>query len=347
MPKKTRKTPVRRVAKGVKNKPKKIERNYSPEDLLKAVNLVREGMKMYKAAMKCNVPKTTLSRKIHGYENVGARKGPSTVLTQEEEDDLVTWILYNAAHGEPVSKRKLLDCVKKYVISKNRKTPFTNGRPGKHWYQSFMKRHPNLSERVAQSLTKARASVCEQDIRTWFSKIKENHEKKHLLNIPPERIFNLDESAFQIVPSDNVVLAEKGAKFVYKVASTDKTNVTILTTISAAGKLLPPMMLFNLKYPPKKQILEKIPSHWEVGNTEKGWMTAVSFFQFIKNIFHKWLTENNVDLPVILYADKHTSHFSPEVLRFCRQKCIELTPLYPNSTHFASRVMSDYLEYSN
>lgn len=110
-----------------------------------------------------------------------------------------------------------------------------------------------MSERVAQSLTKSSAAVTLEDVEDWFSKIKKNLEEKNLLNISPHRMLNLDESAFQIVPSDNIVLTKKSVHSVHKVISNEKACLTVLCTISAAGQLLPPTIMFKLKNPPKKK----------------------------------------------------------------------------------------------
>lgn len=80
-------------------------------------------------------------------------------------------------------------------------------------------------------------------------------DSKGLLNISSDRIFNLDESAFMLVPKDNSVLTEKGAKSVHQIVSgNEKTCLTVLYTACASGELLPPMMLFDLKKVPKKAL---------------------------------------------------------------------------------------------
>jgi hypothetical protein len=53
----------------------------------------------------------------------------------------------------------------------------------------------------------------------------------------PCRIFNGDETGFQICPSTGRVLAEKGAKNVYSVdEGSSKENITVMFSISTNGK---------------------------------------------------------------------------------------------------------------
>ena len=205
------------------------------------------------AAKTFGVPKSTLHSKLTNLVPIDCAKGAPTVLSKEEETDIEDWILFSAERGFPVTKHHLLDCVQKYLISVNRKNPFKENRPGKHWYSAFMKRHLNLTKRVAQNLTSSRASVSEHDLRKWFSVIQDYLKKKNLIDIEPECIFNLDESAFMMVPKDNSVITRKGAKSVYQiVAGNEKACLTVLFTAAASGRMPPPMVLFDLKSTPKK-----------------------------------------------------------------------------------------------
>jgi len=53
----------------------------------------------------------------------------------------------------------------------------------------------------------------------------------------PSRIFNGDETGFQICPSTGSVLAEKGAKNVYSIDEGSSTeNITVMFSFSANGK---------------------------------------------------------------------------------------------------------------
>lgn len=78
---------------------------------------------------------------------------------------------------------------------------FRDNRPGKKWFESFLKRHPNLVEKTAENLTKARDGVKETDVINWFQEIEQYLEQNNLKDIvkDPNRVFNADESAFFFV----------------------------------------------------------------------------------------------------------------------------------------------------
>lgn len=128
-------------------------KKYTPDQMEKAVEAVNNGEKVAVAAERFGVPRITLHDKITGKTSIGCAMGPSTILTKSEEDILERWLLTLSEKHVPLTKDCLLDSVQKILINQNKPNPFTNNRPGKKWFQSFMKRHPNLSQRVPDNLS--------------------------------------------------------------------------------------------------------------------------------------------------------------------------------------------------
>lgn len=62
-------------------------------------------------------------------------------------------------------------------------------------------------------------------------------------------------------------------------------------------------------------------------------MTAVTFLEYLQQIFYPFLCAKGSEFPVVLFVDGHSSHFSFETTEFCAEKKIVLIALYPNSTH--------------
>ena len=212
---------------------------------------------------------------------------------------------------------------------------FTNGKPGRHWYEAFMKRHSNqLSKRVPQYLSKERHEVGEEDIREWFTDIKSHLQSKSLLNIHPSRIYNCDETNMAMTPKSDYVIAEKGARTVYDIVDAkEHEGLTALFVYSAEGVQAPPMTLYPYKERVPRNIVVNLPTGWAAGISDNGWMTIDTFYEYVTNIFYPWLLRNRVEFPVILYLDGHSSHVTIPLVRFCRENQIELISLVPHSTH--------------
>ena len=72
----------------------------------KAVSDVRNGKKIRKAAKENNVPYKTLYVRVKKQVAMTTRTGPKTVLTEAEEGQLETYLLYMADHGLPLRPRE-------------------------------------------------------------------------------------------------------------------------------------------------------------------------------------------------------------------------------------------------
>jgi len=195
------------------------------------------------------------------------KKVLSSILSTSEEQKIIDWIDYCAERGFPITKTQLLDTVQKFVTELE--NPFKDNRPGRHWYEVFMKRHPQFTFRMSQNLNKTRAAATEEVIRLWFQEVKDHLKKLNLLNIHPSRLYNCDESAFALHPKGDYVLVRRGCKAVYKVISgNEKESLTVLFMVNAEGTMGPPMILYWYERMPYA-VSNKIPSGWSFGNTKR------------------------------------------------------------------------------
>ncbi|KAJ8962087.1 hypothetical protein NQ318_018038 [Aromia moschata] len=295
--------------------PKRPYRKYTSVDMEHAIQAVKNGTSVASA--------------------INCRIGPSTVLTTTEEEHLVKWLLTISDHGFPATRLQLLDSVQ--IIMKKLKRPntFVNDRPGRKWFHSFLKRHPQISEKLTQNLTKARSDLNEVKLRGWFNEVENYVKSKKLENVftDPRRIFNVDETAFFLAPKGMKCLMRKGDRTSYNfICNDDKECLTCLVGANASGMILPPMIMFCYERIPP-HISNLMPKGWAIGKSESGWMTGQTFYEFVSNIFYPWIISNNIPLPVILFVDGHTSHLTMELSSFCLEHDIELIALYPNATH--------------
>lgn len=170
---------------------------YPEEDMAAAIIYIREGdLGIKKAARQFNVPKTKLSYKVRGIYPEKRRMGPDTIFSEDEEKLLATWVLDVAKAGFPVSKENFLVSVTR--LSKELKKEFKHEVPGRKWYEGFLKRHPNISLRVSQNLTKSRSAVAPEKLHNWFTEVEnylQESQNQQILS-DPTRMFNMDESAF-------------------------------------------------------------------------------------------------------------------------------------------------------
>jgi len=102
-------------------------------------------------------------------------------------------------------------------------------------------------------------------------------------------------------------------------------------SFNAASSMCHPMIIYNYHRIPQ-DILKSVPPQWGIGHSDSGWMKSEVFYEYIANIFHPFLIEKGIKLPVILFVNGHKSHLSFQLSELCSNLSIILIALYPNST---------------
>lgn len=143
---------------------------YDPADMDKAVESVQKNiLGLRQASKKYGVPYETVRDRASGrYKS----KGKTTVLTSEEEKQFCEWISYAHDRRFPLSKHQLLDSVQIYLNEEKRTTQFTDNRPGRDWYDRFLKRNQTVAVKIAESLNKSQTKLTENSTRDWFAEVK-------------------------------------------------------------------------------------------------------------------------------------------------------------------------------
>jgi len=155
------------------------------------------------------------------------RQGPPTVLTKHEEEQLVGYCINMQKLGFGLTKSGVNHCVMEIMQQNKRQHPFGETGPGQSWWSRFMRDHPDLSFRVPQELSEARAQKANATIvRDHFNKLKQIIDENLLTAM---QIWNMDETGFTLAPALEKVIAKKGTRQVHKIAqgnsSRDKRRV--------------------------------------------------------------------------------------------------------------------------
>ncbi|CAK1589093.1 unnamed protein product [Parnassius mnemosyne] len=307
---------------------------YDEEVMTKALDDVMRGVPVYAVAKKYKIPRSTLRSKVKGINPISRKMGARTAFTADEELKIEEWVLELARKGFPVSKGTFLISLQRLAAQLG-KDIFRDRVPSKKWYGSFMSRHPRISNRVAQNLTKSRSSITNEQLDGWKNDVYTYLEGNGLASVldDPKRVFNADETAFFLQPKAGKVMAERGCKNIYQAVGNDeKECITVLFTGNANRDLAPPLVVFRYTRIPL-HITVNVPTSWAIGKSEQGWMTCAIFYEYIGNQFIPWLEKEKIVRPVLFFVDGHVSHLSMEVSQLCSQNDIVLVALYPNATH--------------
>lgn len=117
------------------------ERLYEQTTLEEAAEKIRDSkISLSQASSIYNIPKGTLHNKVHGKTPLVCKKGPSTILSHEDESHIATWIINMAKVGYPVSHHDLKDTVAQFFEERGQ----PDIKPGKTWFRLFLNRHPEV-----------------------------------------------------------------------------------------------------------------------------------------------------------------------------------------------------------
>ena len=160
----------------------------------KALDAVKEGLSLGKAAVEFRVPKQTLSDRIRNrWKTTQPRRRKE--LSDDEENALIYYIKYMASIAHPLS----VPAIKAFTwnIAKIKKTNRFNPLkgPGHTWWDKFKKRHiKEITLRKPDKLDRGRSRMANVTVmKQHFDLLWKTLTDLNILD-KPENIFNCDES---------------------------------------------------------------------------------------------------------------------------------------------------------
>ena len=284
-------------------------------------------MSLSRAAETYNIPKSTLYDHKKGKSFPGVKSGHPTLLSEEEEEDLVSFLIECSEIGYPKTRLEVIAIAERMIRVKGKEEQCPKLSSG--WWQSFARRHQELSLKAATCLSKARAQASDpESLMKYASLLEETIEKYGLVN-DPALIFNIDESGFPLDPKPLKSVFKRGEKNPCSITAGNKSQMTIVACVSAAGQCVPPMVVFARK------TMNPALAHGEVpgsvyGLSDNGWMTQYIFGKWFKRHFLRYAPAAR---PLLLLMDGHSSHYCPETIKLAMEEDVILFTLPPNTTH--------------
>ena len=287
-------------------------------------SVTKDGMSIREAALQFGVPKSTLGDRVSGRVLIGATSGPQTYLGRCEEEELVQFLLRCSEIGYAKSRKQVMALVRRVLLKKGKNAPVTSG-----WWESFCSRHPNLTLRAPAPLSKARAAASDPAILDrYFDLLQEVLVKNGLLSQACQ-IFNMDETGMPLDATHVKVVTQKGDRNPIAPSSGDKSQITVVACVNAAGSFMPPMVIIDRKTLPPHFTEGEVPGT-AYGMSAKGWID--------QELFDGWFTTHFLSYaplvrPLLLLLDGHSSHYCPDTVRLAAKEKVIIFALPPNTTH--------------
>ena len=287
-------------------------KQWSEESMLAALTSVRDGTPVLTAATLHGVPRSTLHDRVTGKVKHGTNPGPKPYLNKTEETELSDFLVDVAKAGYGKSRKQIMSIAEnvakdKGVLKKNKKV--SHG-----WYRRFMARRPSLSLRKGDATANVRMDCLnEETIQTYFNLLKDILLEHGLMDLPGQ-IYNVDETGIPLDHRPPKVVTRKGQKKVRSHTSGNKSQITIIGCINAAGSHIPPFVIFDAKNLNHNWTEGEVPGTTH-GTSQKGWMDT--------QLFKGWLTDHFLQFavsarPLLPLLDGHSSHFQPNLFSMQR-----------------------------
>lgn len=309
--------------------PNKKRAKWTEEQLVDAMNAVRNGMPPYRAANMYNIPRRTLRNHLES-GSIKKKLGRHPILSEGQERELVRRIVRLCDVGMPLTPKILRKSVYEFANENNIRHNFSNLKKiaGKKWLKCFYSRHPDIAKRRAQKLNLARAQKINREVvDDYFKKLRTTLIEKNFQG-KPSQIYNMDEKGCQLtLHHQQTVLAQKGAKRVHLVAPEHGENVSVAACANALGQCIPPLIIFKgVRIKPEWYIT--LPEESKILMTKRGSMTTNAFIKWLEH-FSKFKSPG----PVLLIFDGASSHLDIRIVEAAEQYEITLFCLPSNSTH--------------
>ena len=284
----------------------------------------KQRMSVRRAADAYHVPKSTLQDRLSGRVIFGAKSRPQKYLCDLEEEELVSFLIGSASIGFVRTRTQVLTIVQNVVTKKAVNAVVCHG-----WWESFKRRHSNITIRTAEHLSYCRAVASSPKVLDSYYDVLEQALVDNGLQDSPSQIFNMDETGMPLEPDLPRVVAGKGQKHVSCITTGNKAQITVVAACNSAGYAIPPMVIFDRKTLKPEMTVGEVPGTM-YGLSSSRWMDG--------DLFHLWFTHHFLAhappaRPLMLLLDGHSSHYHPETIRCAAEEQVILFCLPPHTTH--------------
>ena len=120
-------------------------------------------------------------------------------------------------------------------------------------------------------------------------------------SIPLALVLNFDQTSSKLVPVSEWTMEKQGSRQVAVLEKEDKREITVLLTVTATGRLLPPQVIYQGKTPgchPKVTF----PAPWNITHRESHWSTEETMLEYVDQVLVPYVSHTRQELEL---ADDH------------------------------------------
>jgi hypothetical protein len=250
----------------------------------------------------------------------------STLLTPVEEELLVQWMQKEVNMNAPITPEEAKDQAR-LIIKQRAGEEYTGSL--KHWYTAFRKRHPELTERIAEIMPSSRlnAEQKEGSIARFFTLLA---QFRHLT---PSQIYAADETGLDGEGSRRQkVIVPTNTSRVYRKGSSYREHTSILHMGNAMGESVPPVFIFKAKKKIDAMIVQQMADLAPMalyGVQENGYFTGLNTSAILQHLDR----HSTSPRPLLLIMDGAGGHLDASSANLAITLGIDILLLPAHTTH--------------
>ena len=270
-------------------------------------------------------------------ESLNPKKRGRPLLLGNYLDEIVQLYLRKLRDaGGSISARIVIAAARGIIMKSNRGMLVEFGghvQLNKYWARSLLQRM-NFVQRKATTARSKHTDVNLRALKQQF--LTDFHSIISMEEIPPELVFNWDQTGIHIVPSSSWTMDKRGVKRVEIIGANDKRQITAIFCGTIMGDFLPIQLIYQGKTArshPKYQF----PCDWDINHSPKHWSTEDTMIAYIENIIVPYVEKVRDDLvdrekAALVVMDNFKGQVTNKVTALLERHNIHACLLPPNTT---------------
>lgn len=252
-------------------------------------------------------------------------------LLQEIREDLSRFVFEIRQRGIQVSTRMIRQEASRLLPTFRGKSMEAKKRVVTRFTKTM-----GLTHRAATHTAQKNSDETQEESRHFIQMMKEK-----LVYYDPCDVINMDQSPIPYSFHASRTLEMKGTKTVHVRSSTaDTKRVTLAVTVDAAGKMLPPMLIF--KGTPNGRIANRefgtYPERGHYACQKKAWMDEEMMHKWIDLVLIPWKETTTPGVVPLLILDAYRVHMMGTVVNRVQSLGIEVIHIPPGCTYLCQPV---------
>jgi hypothetical protein len=284
-----------------------------------------------KVAEEFEVPRGRLRYRLSGMPPKRGLPAHNTKLTEPEEKALCRYIDRLDALNLAVRPEFVTDAADTILRERSSKIEAANPPTvGRHWTTRFLKRHGYNKRRQKRVNAERKESEDLVRVEEYFRQLQLVIQEE---GIPPESIWNMDETGFQIGVGKDQLIITKRKRAHYFSMPENRESATAIEAISAGGHYLPAFLIlsgqlhmtqwYTLEELHGKTILQTAATGYTNDEISLGWLEH----------FNEHSAKTSLGAKRLLILDGHGSHHTKQFIQYCDDNGIMPFGMPPHLTH--------------